>query len=82
MRDGDKASAWRVKDGKLQKVALALGERDPRTGHFVLKGGLAEGDQVLRHPNALLKEGQLVQASAPPAPTKAAASADAAPARN
>jgi len=82
VRDGDNASAWRVKDGKLQKVALAVGERDPRTGHFVLKGGLEEGDQVVRHPNALLKEGQLVQASAPPAPTKAAASADAAPARN
>jgi len=82
VRDGDKASAWRVKDGKLQKVALAVGERDPRTGHFVLKGGLEEGDQVVRHPNALLKEGQLVQASAPPAPTKAAATADAAPARN
>ena len=82
VRDGDKASAWRVKDGKLQKVALAVGERDARTGHFVLKGGLEEGDQVVRHPNALLKEGQLVQASAPPAPTKAAATADAAPARN
>ena len=82
VRDGDKASAWRVKDGKLQKVALAVGERDPRTGHFVLKAGLEEGDQVVRHPNALLKEGQLVQASAPPAPTKAAATADAAPARN
>jgi RND family efflux transporter MFP subunit len=82
VRDGDKASAWRVKEGKLQKVALAVGERDPRTGHFVLKGGLEEGDQVVRHPNALLKEGQLVQASAPPAPTKAASTADAAPARN
>jgi len=83
VRDGDKASAWRVKDNKLQKVTLALGERDPRTGDFALKGGLAEGDQVIRHPNALLKDGQLVQASAPPAPTKAASTADpAAPARN
>ena len=36
----------------------------------------------MRHPNALLKDGQLVQAAAPPAPTKAAATADAAPARN
>jgi len=82
VRDGDKASAWRVRDSKLQKVTLALGERDPRTGEFVLKGGLAEGDQVIRHPNALLKDGQAVQAAAAPAPTKAAAKDDAAPARN
>jgi RND family efflux transporter MFP subunit len=82
VRDGDKASAWRVKDGKLQKVALAVGERDPRTGHFVLKGGLEEGDQVIRHPSSLLKDGQLVQAAAPPEPTKAAAKDAPAPARN
>ena len=81
VRDGDTASAWRVKDNKLQKVKLALGERDPRTGDYVLKGGLAEGDQVIRHPGALLRDGQLVQAAAPPAPTKAAAT-EAAPARN
>lgn len=82
VRDGDKASAWRVKDGKLQKVALAVGERDPRTGDWILKDGLAEGDQVIRHPNALLKDGQLVQAATPPAPTKAAAKDAPAPARN
>ena len=82
VRDGDRASAWRVKDGKLQKVALAVGERDPRTGDWVLKDGLAEGDQVIRHPNALLKDGQLVQAATPPAPTKAAAKDAPAPARN
>ena len=82
VRDGDRASAWRVKDGKLQKVALAVGERDPRTGDWVLKDGLAEGHQVIRHPNALLKDGQLVQAATPPAPTKAAAKDAPAPARN
>ena len=82
MREGDKASAWRVKDGKLQKAALALAERDPRTGDFVLKGGLAEGDQVIRHPSALLKEGQAIQAAAPPPPTKAAAKDEKAPQRN
>ena len=50
VREGDNAFAWRVKDAKLQKVALTLGERDPRTGDFALKGGLAEGDQVMRYP--------------------------------
>ena len=74
VRDGDKASAWRVAESKLQKVTLAVGERDPRTGDFVLKGGLAEGDRILRYPSALLKDGQPVQASAPavPAGTKTA----------
>lgn len=82
VRAGDSASAWRVKDGKLRKVAIALGERDPRTGDFVIKAGLADGDLVIRHPGTLLKDGQLVQASAPPAPTTAASKADATPARN
>lgn len=82
VRDGDKASAWRVKDGKLQKATLTLGARDPRTGDFVLKAGLAEGDQVIRYPSALLKDGQFVQASAPVEPTRAAASNLPVPARN
>lgn len=65
VRDGDKASAWRLKDNKLQKVALDIAERDVRSGDYVLKAGLAEGDQVIRHPTALLKDNQPVQASAP-----------------
>jgi RND family efflux transporter MFP subunit len=65
VRDGDKSLAWRVRDGKLQKVPLEVTERDARTGDYVLKAGLAEGDQVLRHPSALLKENQPVQASGP-----------------
>jgi RND family efflux transporter MFP subunit len=65
VRDGEKASAFRVKDNKLQKVALALSDRDARTGDFIVKGGLAEGDQVIRYPTALLKDNQPVQASAP-----------------
>ncbi len=74
VRDGDKASAWRMKDGKLAKVTLTLGERDARTGEVVLKAGLAEGDQVIRYPNAMLKEGQPVQASGgAPQATKTAA---------
>ena len=63
VREGDKTSAWVVKDGKLAKVALTLGERDPRTGDWAVKGGLAEGTQVIRHPNTALKDGMVVQAS-------------------
>ncbi len=69
VRDGDKTSAWRVKDNKLEKVAVALGERDSRSGEFALKSGLAEGDRVIRHPGAMLKDGQIVQG--PGGPTSA-----------
>jgi RND family efflux transporter MFP subunit len=65
VRDGERASAFRVKESKLQKVAITVGERDPRTGEIVVKGGLAEGDQVIRYPSAMLKDGQTIQASAP-----------------
>jgi membrane fusion protein, multidrug efflux system len=64
VREGDSAFAWRVKEDKLQKVALRLGERDPRTGAFVLAGGLGEGDKVLRFPSGTLKDGQPVQTGA------------------
>jgi membrane fusion protein, multidrug efflux system len=64
VRDGDKASAFRVKDNKLQKVPLALAERDARSGDYVISGGLVEGDQVIRYPTTLLKDGQPVQTAA------------------
>jgi len=64
VHEGDNAFAWRVSDAKLSKVALTLGERDARTGAFALRSGLAEGDKVLRFPNAALKDGQPVQTGA------------------
>lgn len=64
VRDGDKTSAWRVKDNKISKVPLTVGDKDARTGEFALTAGLAEGDQVIRYPTRMLKEGQTVQASA------------------
>lgn len=67
VRDGDRASAFRVAGAKLQKVPLTLGDRDPRTGEFAIAKGLAEGDRVLRYPTSLLKDGQAVQASSAPA---------------
>jgi RND family efflux transporter MFP subunit len=65
VRDGDKNNAWQVKDNKLLKVPLTVVERDARSGDYVLSAGLAEGDQVIRHPTSTLKEGQSVQAAAP-----------------
>ena len=65
VREGDKASAWLVREGKLQKAPVQLGERDARTGEWVVRGGLAEGDAVLRYPTGTLKDGQTIQASGP-----------------
>ncbi len=81
VRDGDKASTWRVKDGKLQKVEVGLGNRDPRSGDFVVKAGLAEGDQVIRYPSATLKDGQVVQASVSPRTSNEANARSAGPAK-
>jgi RND family efflux transporter MFP subunit len=64
VRDGDKTYTWKVKGNALAKADLAMGTRDPRTGSIEVKGGLAAGDMVLRHPNSSLKDGQKVELSA------------------
>jgi len=65
VREGDNAFAWRLKDGKLQKAKLDLGERDQRTGNYVVNAGVAEGDSVLRYPAPTLKDGQVASLSLP-----------------
>jgi len=59
--EGDKKPVYRLKDAKIQKVALSVSDRDVRTGDYVLKGGLAEGDEVIRNPGTSLKDGQPVK---------------------
>jgi membrane fusion protein (multidrug efflux system) len=63
VRAGENAWIWRITDGKLQKVAVTLGERDARSGEYVVRAGVGEGDRVLRTPIATLKDGQAVQES-------------------
>lgn len=75
VREGDKAWAWRMTGNTLHKVALTVGERDPRRGDYVVLAGLADGDRLLRHPIATLKDGQVVQATTPAVTSAAAASA-------
>ena len=77
VRAGDQAHAWRIKDGKLSKVALKLGERDTRTGQIAVVAGLSKGDQVLRKPTSTLKDGQAVEFAKPAASPAASASAGA-----
>jgi RND family efflux transporter MFP subunit len=79
VRDGDKTYAWKVKGTTLSRADLAMGPRDPRTGGFEVKSGLAAGDTVLRHPNSSLKDGQKVELSA--AAKMASAASNPAPAK-
>jgi RND family efflux transporter MFP subunit len=78
VRDGDSAFVWRLKDNKLQKTAVVIGERDARSGEFVLIRGLTQGETLIRYPTATLKDGQSVTQSAAAAPAGAgiAAAAD------
>jgi membrane fusion protein (multidrug efflux system) len=73
VREGDNSFVWRVKSGKLQKVKLALGGRDQRTGNYVVNNGVAEGDEVLRYPASTLKDGQVATLSTPDKPAQVAA---------
>ena len=59
--DGQITHVWRVKDGRVNKVAVQLGARDERSGEFELKGGLADGDVLLRNPGSGLVDGQRVE---------------------
>jgi membrane fusion protein (multidrug efflux system) len=72
IRDGDKASAWRVKDGELKKVSVVIGERDPRRGDYALRSGLVDGDKIIANPMSTLKDGQKVQLVASAGTTAAA----------
>ncbi len=63
-RDGDAAFAWKVQAGTLHKTPLQLGDKDPRSGEFVVISGLAAGDDVLRYPSTSLHDGQPVQQTA------------------
>ncbi|HEV6968038.1 efflux RND transporter periplasmic adaptor subunit [Roseateles sp.] len=73
-RDGDRAFAWIVQGGKLHRQPITLGERDNRTGEFVVKSGLSVGSVVIRNPSRTLVEGTVVQQGAvKPAPAASAA---------
>jgi RND family efflux transporter MFP subunit len=77
VRSGDKTSVWRVKDKTLNQVELALGARDPRTGYFEVRSGLADGDIILRNPGSSFKEGQSVELVSAKLPASAPSAASA-----
>ncbi|HKG95407.1 MAG TPA: efflux RND transporter periplasmic adaptor subunit [Gemmatimonadaceae bacterium] len=59
-------SAVRVKNGKVERVTLQLGLRDPATESVEVTSGLAAGDTVLLGTAAGLSPGTPVRVSAPP----------------
>jgi RND family efflux transporter MFP subunit len=61
VKAGDKTYAWRVKGKTLNKVELALGNRDVRTGNYEVRSGVGVGDMIMRNPTSSLKEGQTVE---------------------
>lgn len=65
VRAGEATHVWLVKEDKLVKTSVALGSRDPRSGTFPVKTGLAEGDRILRSPGSQLVDGQAVEFGAP-----------------
>ena len=66
VQDNTGSFAWRLQGDVLHKVALDLGARDARTGDYVLKRGLTEGDRLLRYPNSALRDGQKVELESAP----------------
>ncbi len=82
VRDGERTFAWKVQGAAIRKVALSLGPRDVRRGDYAVQSGVADGDQLLRHPVATLKDGQAVSNTAPagnPAASDSASAAASAP---
>jgi RND family efflux transporter MFP subunit len=73
VRDGAQTAVWRVKDGRIARVAVQLGERDERRGEYPVARGVAAGDVILRNPGATLVDGQRVELAAP-APAASGAS--------
>jgi len=81
VRAGGQTAVWRVKDGRIATVPVQLGERDERSGEFPFKGGLSDGDLILRNPGSTLVEGQRIEFAKPAGTAPLAASGPAAAAK-
>ena len=66
VKAGDAAYVWRVQGNKLNKAPLTIGKRDPRTGYYEVRSGLAAGDVIMRTPSSAFKDGQKVTLSNAP----------------
>ncbi|MBC3873408.1 efflux RND transporter periplasmic adaptor subunit [Undibacterium flavidum] len=64
VKSGDKSFAWKIQGKTLNKVELALGSRDVRTGNYEVRRGVVAGDVIMRNPSSNFKEGQTVEMAA------------------
>jgi membrane fusion protein (multidrug efflux system) len=64
VKSGDKSFAWKINGKTLNKVELALGNRDVRTGNYEVRKGVAVGDVIMRNPSSSFKDGQAVEMAA------------------
>ena len=53
-RSREAVHVWRVEGQTLARVAVQLGERDPRSGEVPVLQGLQAGDRILRRPGGTL----------------------------
>nr|WP_315468996.1 efflux RND transporter periplasmic adaptor subunit [uncultured Undibacterium sp.] len=74
VKSGDKSFAWKIQGKTLNKVELALGSRDVRTGNYEVRRGVAAGDIIMRNPSSNFKEGQAVEMATAPVTKTAMAS--------
>jgi membrane fusion protein, multidrug efflux system len=72
-QQGDHQYVWKLAAGQIKKVEITTLGRDAFTGDYWLASGLQAGDQVLRHPKGVLKDGAPVTLAATPQPPQAAA---------
>jgi len=61
VKSGDKSFAWKINGKTLNKVELALGSRDVRTGNYEVRKGVTVGDVIMRNPSSSFKDGQVVE---------------------
>lgn len=61
VREGDDNFVWRVQGGALKRVPVTLGEQDSRYGSYEVLSGVGTGEQILRHPQGVFKDGAKVQ---------------------
>ncbi len=73
VREGTDWHVWRLREAKVQRVVVQLGERDARSGDYPVLAGLVAGDRILRSPGRALVDGQAAQLAAPGQPGAAAA---------
>jgi membrane fusion protein, multidrug efflux system len=77
VRSGDSAHVWRVGDGRMAKVPLKLGERDARSGDWLVVSGVGVGERLLRNPSSTVSDGQAFEFAKPAAAAASASSAKA-----